>query len=102
VLHPIDRNAACEPAALQSGAPPGGLNEDPAHRLGGCGEEVPSIVEPLAAEQTQVRLMNQSGGIESMVRSFDGHAGSGKLTQLLIYQRHEAFRRLRISSFDRE
>jgi hypothetical protein len=46
--------------------PPGGIDEDAAHGLGGGGEEVIAAVEALLADQAQVGLVDQGGRLEGV------------------------------------
>jgi hypothetical protein len=61
----------------------GRVDEDPPHSLGGGGEEVAAGVPPAAvrrADQPQVRLVDQGGGIQRVIRDPGGHAG-GRIDQ---------------------
>ena len=72
---PVEVDAA-EPAAVSEPAPAAGLlDEDSPHRLGRGGEEVAAAVQGDARvghDQTQVRLVNQGRGLESLSRRLGG------------------------------
>jgi len=70
----------------------GGVDEDAAHGLGGGGEEVPAAVpaEPVGgADQPEVRLVNQGGGLECLVGGLGGHACGGELSQFVVDEREQ-------------
>ena len=77
----VDPGAA--PAVTAPALPPGGLDEDSTHGLGGRGEEVPAAVPVLglsAADQPKVGLVDEGGGLEGLAGLLGGQAGGGKGT----------------------
>jgi len=84
------RRRACPPSS-------GGLYQDAAHGLGRGGEEVPAAVPAgtgLGADQPEIRLVNQGGGLEGVVGPLPGHAGGGELPQLVVHEREQVGRGL--------
>jgi hypothetical protein len=59
------------------------------HGLGGSGEEVAAAVEPLAADQAQVRLVDRGGGVEAVAGRLDGQLSGSKSAQLVGDRRQE-------------
>lgn len=67
-------------AAFGSTFAPRRIDEDPPHRLGGCGEEVASAIPkigPADADQSDISLVNQSGRLERVSGSLLGEPGGG-------------------------
>ena len=60
-IDPVSPAAPLPPVAV-----PGVVDQHPPHRLGRGGEEVPSTAELLVADQPQVSLVHQSGGVEGV------------------------------------
>src|SRR5215471_12087146 len=54
----------------------------------------------LLADQPQPGLVNESGGLEGLASRFVGHPGGCQFAQLLIDERQEFVRGLRIASLD--
>src|SRR4051794_23801799 len=76
-------------AVLDGFLPPGIVDEDATHGLGGGGEKMPLIVELLIAQQTQERLVDQGRRLEGLTRRFLRQFLSGKLAQLVIDDRQK-------------
>ena len=68
---------------------PGMVDQDPPHRFRRGGEEVPPAVEVLVADQPQVRLMDQGGGVEGVPWCLGGHLRGGKVPQFVIDERKQ-------------
>ena len=81
------------------------LDQDAPHRLR-CGrEEVAAAVEAgrvlAPAEQAQVGLVDQGGGLDRLARSLAGHAGAREVAELLVDQREKPLRAGGIALLDR-
>jgi hypothetical protein len=66
------------------------VNEDAAHRLGRGGEEVPAPVPVArldAADQPEIGLVNQGGGLERLARLLLRQARRREFPQLVVDQR---------------
>jgi hypothetical protein len=63
------------------------LDQDAAHRLGRGGQKMATIGELLIANQTQVRLVHQRGGVHGMPRFFVSEFLSRQTPQLIVNQR---------------
>ena len=75
------------------------INEDPAHGLGGSGEEVRTVL-PIwlfIPAQSQPGFMNQRRGLQGLPGVFARHLLRGELAQFLIDKRQECVRRVRIA-----
>ena len=93
------QTAAGLEALLVSGA----LDENPPHGLGRGGEEVAPAIPVLrlaAAEEPQVRLVDQGGGLERLAGPFATQLGRRDPAQLVVDQRQELLRRQRIALID--
>ncbi len=81
----------------------GGLDEDAAHGLGRGGEEVPPAV-PLRgrvlSDEAQVGLVNECGRLERVIGRLGRHAGGGELAQLVVDQRQQSRRGVRVAGVD--
>jgi hypothetical protein len=67
---------AAVPAGLETSFVSDSLDEYPSHGLGRCGEEMATTVPfpgRIAVHETQVRLMDQGGGLEGLAGRFMGH-----------------------------
>jgi hypothetical protein len=80
-------HADVSPTGLGSPLAASDLDQDVPHGLGDGGEEVPTAVELLVADKTQVHLVNQRGGVETVAAGFRGQARGGELALLLVGQR---------------
>ena len=83
-IEPLADRAA---AAFEPLAVAGAVDEDVAHRLGGCGEEMhPVIPRPFraVAHEPQVVLVNQRGRLQGLAGGFPGQAAHGDQTQLVV------------------
>ena len=96
-----------EPAHLApvfAAAPPlGTLDQDAAHRLGRRGEEVAAAVPVLGllhVHQAEVRLVDQSGGLQCLPGFLLGQLLGRQPAQLVVDQREELIGRLRIAPLD--
>ena len=92
------------PAAAFVGLLAAGLiDENAAHRLGRGGEEVtaavPGRLVPLA-DQAQVGLVNEGGGLERLPRLFLRQLLRGQLAQLVVDERQQPAGGLRVVVFD--
>ena len=63
---PIEVDPASPATSLQPVAVAGVVDQHPPHRLGRGGEEVPPALEVLVADQPEVGLVNQGGGVEGV------------------------------------
>ena len=73
------------------------FDEDAAHGLCGGGEEVVAAVKLLVAGEAQIRFVDQGGGIERLARLFVSQLGRGDPAQLVVEQRQELLRGLRVA-----
>ena len=61
-----------------------------AHGFGGGGEEVPPAIPPPIwpdADQTDISLVDQGGGLEGLAGILRGQPRGGELAQLVVDQR---------------
>ena len=75
----------------------GVVDQHPPHRLGRGGEEVPSTVELLVADQPQVSLVHQGGGVEGVPGGLRGHPRGCELPQLVVDEWQQIGRRLAVA-----
>src|SRR5215472_14578751 len=79
---------AAEPATMALPTfPPGPLDKDAPHRVGGGGEEMAAIRPGRAvrvADQPEVCLVDQRGRLEGLVRRLASELGVGEPSQLVI------------------
>ena len=90
-------------AAFLSMFAAGVLDEDAAHRFGRGGDEVPPIVPVrfvLRADQAQVGLVDQGGGLQRLPGGLVGHLVVGELAQLLVDEGQQLLRGRRIALLD--
>jgi hypothetical protein len=60
------------------------VDQNAPHRCRRGGEEVAPTFKVLVPDQPQVSLVDQGGGVESMVWGLGGHLGGGKFPQFVI------------------
>ena len=87
----VERNAARPTAALLPLLLPGVINQDSADRLGADGEEMRAAL-PINAgliDQLEIRLVDQCGGLQRMIRPLAPKMPRGKGTEFIINKRHE-------------
>ncbi len=80
------------------------VDQDAAHGLGGGGEEVPAagpVLGRLPAQQSQIRLMHQGGCLQGLAGPFVGQLLGGEPAQLVVYERQQLLRSVRVAVFDR-
>ena len=63
------------------------LNKNPSHRFSRSREEMPSALELLSTDQSQISLMNKSGCIESMSGPLIRHLGGREFAKFFVNQR---------------
>jgi hypothetical protein len=80
--------------------PPGILDEDAAHGLRRRREEVGPAVEPLVADESQERLVDQGGRLEGLPRGFVSQLLSSEAAQLVVDQRQELAYGARLTSLE--
>ena len=76
------------PAALVGELGLGVVDEEPAHRQRGDGQEVrprPPL-DALLAEEVQERLVGQCGGLQRVVVAFARHLGSGQSPKFFVHE----------------
>src|SRR5262245_55035114 len=98
VAHP-DATAA----VLQTVFPAGRLHQDAAHGLGGGGEEMAAavpVLRPLDVHQSQISLVHQRRGLERLAGPFVGHLLGRQPVQLVVDQRQELLRGVRVALLD--
>jgi hypothetical protein len=82
----------------------GVLDQDPAHRLRGCCEEVIMAV-PLRpgtlADEPEIRLVHQIGKLEALPRVLAGELPGGESAQFLVDQRQDLLCGLHVAPLDR-
>src|SRR5437899_7296551 len=71
--------------------PPGSVYEDMSHGFCSGAEEMPAVLPSLMliADQPQIRLMHQSGGLQSLSGRQEGPFVGGESAQFLIDQREQ-------------
>ena len=80
------------------------LDQDPPHRLGRGGEEVPPTgrrPSAIAIDQAQIGLVHQRRGLKRLARCFAGHHPRRQLTQLVVDQWQQLVSRPRLTPLDR-
>ena len=78
---------------------PGGIDQDLAHRFGGCGEEM-RLVVPLAVLRTgqaQPGFVDKRGGLKGMTGGLAGDLVRDQLAEFVVNQREQFLGGLRIS-----
>ncbi len=96
----VEGDAFPIPAMLRPSLPPGGIDQNAPHRLGGGGEEVSPTFPPLGLldiHQPQVHLVDESGGLQGLPRRFVGQASGREFLQFVVHQRQESLRRHRLA-----
>jgi len=73
------------------------IDEYPPHGLGGGGEEVPAPVERLVADEPQVRLVDEGGGVQGVAGGLGGHAYGGEGPQLVVHEWEQIGRGLAVT-----
>ena len=79
----------------------GGIDEDSTHRLSDCGEKMSSAIPSLnafAADQPDVRLVNERRGLERLTWRFLIKLMGGQFPQLVVDQRQQLLGRVRAVS----
>ncbi len=78
------------------------VDQDTAHRFGGCGEKMTAVspVVSLHSGKLEPSLMHQRGWLQSLSRSFACHFAGGESSQLVIDQGQQFFRCLGIAPLD--
>ena len=101
-VHVLDVHALLSAAVAPRVFAAGVINQDAAHRLGCCGEEMSAVLEfrVFLADQTQPSFMNQRRRLERLSGSLVRHPGGCQFAQLLIDQREEFVSGLRIALLD--
>ena len=64
----------------------GRLDQDAPHRLGRRGEEVAAAVKLLIADESQVRLVDEGGGVEGVARRLGRHPRRGQPAESVIHE----------------
>ena len=79
------------PAGLERRLPPGAVDEDAAHRLGGGGEEVSAIckLRIYVPDHAKPGLVDERGGLESLGSRFPGHFLRRQFSELIVYERQQ-------------
>src|SRR5439155_3487169 len=80
------------------------FDEDPPHGLGGGGEEVPAAVPVwglLDIDQADVGFVDQGGGLQRLAWPFVRHLFGRQLAQLVVDQRQELLRGVRVAFLQR-
>ena len=86
------RDARPAAALLRGPLAAGVLDQDAAHGLGGGREEVAAAVPVLGvgrADEPEVRLVDQGGGLEGLAGLLAGQPGGGELAQLVVDEREQ-------------
>jgi hypothetical protein len=76
-------------ASLQPVAVPGVVDPNPSHSLGRGGEAVALAVDVLVADEAQVGLVDQGGGVQGVAGGLRGHPRGGEPPQLVVNEREE-------------
>lgn len=64
------------------------IDEDVANHSGSHGKEVRTVLPPRvsAIDQAEIRLVDECGGVERMVRSFTAESPTGDASKLLVHE----------------
>ena len=76
------------------------VDQNAPHGFRRGGEEVAAVVEVLVADETQVRLVDQGGGVQGVPGILRGHPRGSELPQLVVDQRQQLRRRFGIAATD--
>src|SRR5690606_31627136 len=95
----VDVDGDLAAAALSTVPGPSVVDEDPAHRLGGNGEEVAPVAgrEMFAGIEAHVRLVDESGRAEGVAGTFSPQLRSGEHAQVVVDEGEQPFERVRIA-----
>ena len=83
--------------------PPRVLDEDAAHRLGRCSEEMPPTFPAhllIGAQEPQAGFVNQCRGLQRLPGLLLSEFLSSQLAKLVIHQRQELLRGVRVALLD--
>jgi hypothetical protein len=101
----VEQVQAAQPAAVADPPLPAGvLDQDAAHGLGGSGEEVPTpapMLGLLAADQPQVGLVDEGGGLERLAGLLVREPLGRQLSQFSVHDGQELFGGAGIAALDR-
>ena len=77
------------------------VDEDPAHRLRGDGEEVTAVlpVHPRLVDETEIRLVDERGRLERVAAALLSEVTPGELPELGVDERHQLLERRRSPAF---
>ncbi len=93
------------PAAMFLAAfPTGGIHQDAAHGLGRGREEVPNAIPAKAigrTDQPEVRLVNESRGLQSLVGRLRRHADGREFPEFVVDERQQIARGLTVTGSGR-
>ncbi len=79
------------------------FNKDAANRLGGGGEEVAAaapVVRQRPADEAEVGLVDEGGGLEGLTRLLGGQPDGGEFAQFVVDKREQFGGGLRVSTVD--
>ena len=76
------------------------VDQNAPHGFRRGGEEVAAVVEVLVADETQVRLVDQGGGVQGVPGILRGHPRGSELPQLVVDQRQQLLGRLAVALLD--
>jgi hypothetical protein len=99
----VQLDAPAQAPVFDALLPPGILDQDAAHGLGRGGEEMAATVPWLvcvAPDQPQIRLVDQGGRLQRLPRLFVGQTLPRESAQLVVDQRQQLPRGVRIACFD--
>jgi hypothetical protein len=88
-LHVGKRHTLAISAVPASPLPPSAIDQNPPHRLSCHPEEMAPVGETVIANQSHVRLVDESGGVESVAGGFGGNPRGGKFPQLVVNERQQ-------------
>lgn len=90
----LERDSLPRAGALQGVVAPGVVDEDASHGSGGDGKEVRPIERTQAVDggQPQVGLVDEPGGVERVVVTFQAKLSVSDAAQLVVDEREELFR----------
>ncbi len=76
------------------------VHQDPPHRFGSGSEEMAFACKLLFPAKSKVSLMDQSGGVERVLKTLGRHLCRGKFSQFVIDKREQFRRGMAVSFFD--
>ncbi len=102
-FHRTEVNPVLLAASLQTALISGSIHQNPPHRLGGGGEEVPTavpVLRTLGVDKPNVSFMDEGSRLQGMIGRLIGHSSCSQFAQFVVNKRQQVFGRRRIARFD--